>query len=77
MRKEGIWVVAGDSLNQEASMSSFQAYLFGFIVLIIGLGAAAYLLGVSPVWIAVGIVILIGIAIISASSYMDNRPPPR
>jgi heme A synthase len=61
---------------QEASMSPFQTYLFGFIVLIIGLGAAAYLLGVPAVWIAVGIVILIGIAIISASNYTDNRPPP-
>lgn len=57
-------------------MSPFQTYLFGFIVLIIGLGAAAYLLGVPAVWIAVGIVILIGIAIISASNYTDNRPPP-
>jgi hypothetical protein len=57
-------------------MSSFQTYLFGFIVLIIGLGSAAYLLGVPPVWIAVGIVILIGIGIISASNYTDTRPPP-
>jgi positive regulator of sigma E activity len=58
-------------------MSSFQTYLFGFIVLIIGLGAAAYLLGVPAVWIAVGIVILIGLGIISASNYTDTRPPPR
>jgi hypothetical protein len=58
-------------------MSSFQTYLFGFIVLIIGLGAAAYLLGVPPVWIAVGIVILIGIGIITASNYNDAGPPPR
>jgi amino acid transporter len=56
-------------------MSTFQTYLFGFIVLIIGLGAAAYLLGVPPVWIAVGIVILIGIGIISASNYNDTGPP--
>jgi amino acid transporter len=61
---------------EEAWMSAFQTYLFGFIVLIIGLGSAAYLLGVPPVWIAVGIVILIGIGIISASNYTDTRPPP-
>jgi len=53
-------------------MSTFQTYLFGFIILIIGLGAGAYLLGVPPVWIAVGIVILIGIGIISASNYTDT-----
>jgi hypothetical protein len=59
-------------------MTPFQTYLFGFIVLIIGLGAGAYLLGVPAVWIAVGVVILIGVAIISASNYTDtgNRPPP-
>jgi amino acid transporter len=60
-------------------MSSFQTYLFGFIVLIIGLALAAYLLNVPPVWIAVAVVILIGIGIISASTYNDtgNPPPPR
>ncbi|CAN5668508.1 hypothetical protein BH23GEM3_BH23GEM3_09640 [soil metagenome] len=50
-------------------MSTFQTYLFGFIVLIIGLGAAAYLLGVPETWIAVGVVILIGLGIMSASSF--------
>jgi len=31
-------------------MSSFSTYLIGFIVLIIGLAIAAYLLGVSQTW---------------------------
>jgi heme A synthase len=57
-------------------MTSFHTYLFGFIVLIIGIGAAAYLLGVPAVWIAVGVVILIGLAIMSASNFTDTRPPP-
>ncbi len=48
-------------------MSSFQMYLFGYIVLIIGLSAAAYLLGLDPVWIAVGVIILIGIGIMAAT----------
>jgi predicted signal transduction protein with EAL and GGDEF domain len=50
-------------------MTSSQTYLLGFIILIIGLAAAAYMLAVPPVWIAVGVVILIGIGIISAASY--------
>ena len=61
-------------------MTSFQTYLIGFIVLIVGLGIGAYLLGLPPVWIAVGVIVLIGIGIISASG-RDNtrdqtRPPP-
>jgi len=41
-------------------MSSFGTYLVGFIILIVGLAIAAYLLGVSSTWILVGAIILIG-----------------
>ncbi len=47
-------------------MSSFTAYLIGFIIFIVGLGLAAMLLGVATVWIGVGAVVLIGIGIITA-----------
>jgi len=50
-------------------MTSSQTYLLGFIILIIGLAGAAYLLAVPPVWIAVGVVVLIGIGIMAAASY--------
>ena len=33
-------------------MSSFGTYLIGFIILIVGLAIAAYLLNVPPMWIA-------------------------
>jgi membrane-bound acyltransferase YfiQ involved in biofilm formation len=56
-------------------MSSFQIYLFGYIILVIGLGAAAYLLGVPAVWIAVGVVILIGIGIMAATSRSGPQDP--
>ena len=36
----------------------------GFLVLIAGLAFAAYLLGASPTWIAVGVIILLGVGII-------------
>lgn len=49
-------------------MSTFETYLIGMVILIVGLATAAYLLGAPPVWIAVGVIILIGIGIISASS---------
>lgn len=54
-------------------MSSFQIYLLGFIILVIGLAGAAFLLGVPPVWIAVGVVILIGVGIMASTS-RTRRP---
>ena len=35
-------------------MSSFGIYLIGFIVVIVGLAIAAYMLGAPPIWIAIG-----------------------
>lgn len=54
-------------------MTSFQTYMIGFIVLIIGLAAAAYLLGVATEWIVVGAIVMIGIGIIAAAGYADSR----
>jgi hypothetical protein len=56
-------------------MSSFQTYLVGFIILIIGLGLAAYLLGVPPLWIGVVVIVMIGIAIIAATDHTKPRDP--
>lgn len=56
-------------------MTSFQTYLLGFIVLIIGLGAAAYMLGAPPVWIAIGVVVLVGVGIIAATNSTKPRDP--
>jgi len=57
-------------------MSSFAMYLFGFIILIIGLALAAYLVGVPSIWIAVGIVVLVGIGILSGVSRTRRPDPP-
>lgn len=56
-------------------MSSFQTYLLGYVILVIGLTVAAYLLGASPTWIAVGAIVLIGIGIIAATSSTKPRDP--
>ena len=56
-------------------MSSFGTYLVGFIVLIVGLAIAASLLGVPTTWIAVGVIVLIGIGIITATSRTKPRDP--
>ena len=57
-------------------MSSFGMYLVGFIVLIIGLAMAAYLLGLPPMWIGIGVVVLIGIGILSGVSRTKRPDPP-
>ena len=57
-------------------MSSFATYLIGFLVLILGLGIAAYLLNVPPMWILVGAVVLAGIGILMATSRTKPRDPP-
>lgn len=56
-------------------MSSFSTYLIGFLVLIVGLALAAYLLGAPTTWIVVGVIVLLGIGIISATSRTKPRDP--
>lgn len=57
-------------------MSSFATYLIGFIILIVGLALAAYLLGVPAMWIGVGVIVLIGLGILMATSRTKPRDPP-
>ena len=56
-------------------MSSFGTYLIGFLILIVGLGLAAYLLNVPSMWIGVGVIVLIGIGVLSATSRTKMRDP--
>jgi hypothetical protein len=57
-------------------MSSFATYLIGFLILIVGLAFAAYLLNVPQTWIVVGIIVLIGIGVLMATSRTRPRDPP-
>lgn len=57
-------------------MSSFGTYLIGFIILIIGLAVAASLLNVPNTWIIVGVIILLGIGVLMATSRTKPRDPP-
>ena len=57
-------------------MSSFGLYIIGFIVLIVGLALAANLLGVSSTWILIGVVVLIGIGILTGVSRTRRPDPP-
>ena len=44
-------------------MSNFAIYLIGTVILTGGLGLAAHLLGASPIWITVGVIVMLGIGI--------------
>lgn len=57
-------------------MSPFATYITGFIVLIIGLCFAAYLLNVPQMWIVAGAIVMIGIAIIMATTRTKSKEPP-
>jgi len=55
-------------------VSSTLLYILGFIVLIAGLAMAATLLGVPQPWIIVGIIILVGIMLLSLGSSHRRHP---
>ncbi|MFA7229556.1 MAG: hypothetical protein WC061_11015 [Melioribacteraceae bacterium] len=49
-------------------MSNFAIYSIGTFLVAGGLALAAYKLGVSTVWITIGVIIVVGLGIISAVS---------
>lgn len=59
------------------SSQNFAIYLVGFIILIAGLAYGAYLAGVPPTWIVVGVICLIGIGILSAVKKTQSPSTPR
>jgi len=56
-------------------MSSFASYVIGFVILIVGLAIGAYLLNVPSTWIAVGVIVMLGIGVLSATSRTKMRDP--
>jgi hypothetical protein len=54
---------------------SFMLYLIGFMVLIVGLALGAYLLQVPPRWIGVGVIVLVGLGILTGA-IRARRPDP-
>jgi hypothetical protein len=57
-------------------MSSFATYIIGFIILVLGLAMAAYLLNLPALWIVVGVIVLLGIGVITATSRTKMKDPP-
>ena len=54
---------------------SFGLYVVGFIVLIVGLAIGAFLLHVPAQWIGVGVIVMIGLAILTGVTTTRQRDP--
>lgn len=52
---------------------SFGLYLVGFLVLIVGLGIGAHMMHVPNQWIAVGVVVLLGLGILTGVTHTRTR----
>ncbi|MDZ4799083.1 MAG: hypothetical protein SGI92_13035 [Bryobacteraceae bacterium] len=54
---------------------SFALYVIGFVILIAGLAYAATMANVPQRWVGVGVIIMVGIGIMSAVSRTRMRDP--
>lgn len=54
---------------------SFGLYMVGYIILIIGLALGAHLMHMPPRWIGVGVIVMIGIGILTGVT-STRRPDP-
>ena len=54
---------------------SFGIYIVGYAILIIGLAIAATMLNLPPKWIGVGVLCLVGIAIMHGVTATRQRDP--
>jgi uncharacterized membrane protein YiaA len=54
---------------------SFGIYIVGYLILIIGLAIGANMLHLPPKWIAVGILCLVGVAIMHGVTSTRQRDP--
>ena len=56
-------------------MSSFATFLIGYLIFVIGVCVAAYLLHAPTQWIIVGAIMLVGLGILAATSRTKPRDP--
>ncbi|HXA68479.1 MAG TPA: hypothetical protein VNV82_25170 [Bryobacteraceae bacterium] len=52
---------------------SFALYIIGFVVLIVGLAVGAHLMHIPPQWIGVGVLILIGLGVVTGVTHTRQR----
>ena len=57
-------------------MSNFAIFFVGFIILVAGLAYGASIAGVSPQWIGVGVVVLVGIGVVMGVTKTRTKELP-
>ena len=55
---------------------SFMIYIIGFLILIVGLVLAANMIGISGTWIGIGVLVLVGIAVVTGATRTRRPDPP-
>ena len=55
---------------------SFALYLVGMIIVICGLAYGAYMIHIPPQWIGVGVVVLLGLGILTGVARTRQKDPP-
>ncbi len=54
---------------------SFGIYLLGYAILIVGLALGAYYLHVPPRWVGVGVLVFVGLGVISGVAKTRTKDP--
>ena len=54
---------------------SFVIYLIGYLVFIVGLALGAHMMHMPPRWIGVGVLILVGLGILTGVARTRQRDP--
>ena len=57
-------------------MSNFAIFIVGFIILVAGLAYGASMAGMSPQWIGVGVVVLVGIGVVMGVTKTRTKELP-
>ena len=55
---------------------SFGIYIVGYVILIVGLAMGAHLLHIPQRWIVVGVICLVGLAILHGVTATRQKDPP-
>ena len=57
------------------ALMSFALYVVGFVIMVIGLALGGYYLRVPQHWIVVGVVVLVGLGILTGATMTRHRDP--
>jgi predicted signal transduction protein with EAL and GGDEF domain len=67
--------VNGNQFAICTNVSSLTIFIIGFVILVAGLAYGASLAGLSPQWIAVGVLVLLGMGVAMGVTRTRQRDP--